>query len=87
MCSRRLWGVAFFVLVAATSSLPPLLPAQTKKVPGDAAQSPSDGPAAKKPDSGSEGLKDALIRKLKEALDAADDIAGQDRDTADQIPA
>ncbi len=84
MCSRRLLGAAFVVLVAA-SIFPPLLPAQAKKVPGDTAKSPSDGPAAKKPDPGNEGLKDALIRKLKEALDAADDITGQDRDAADQV--
>ena len=83
MCSRRRWVFAFVVLVTATSSLPPGLPAQTRKVPGDAAKSPSDSPAAKKSNSDSDGLKDALLREVKEAFDALDGMAGQDSDRED----
>jgi arylsulfatase A-like enzyme len=75
-------GAVFLVLVA-TSIFPPLSLAQAKKVPGEAAKSPSDGPAAKKPDSGSEELKDGLIRELKKAFDAIDGLGDQDPNRED----
>jgi arylsulfatase A len=83
MCSRRRWVLAFVVLVTATLSLPLGLLAQPREVPGDAVQSPSDGPSAKEPASDKDGLKDALLRELKEAFDALDGMAGEDSDRED----
>jgi arylsulfatase A-like enzyme len=84
MWSRSLWVLAFVLIVVSTSGLVPPLSAQTKKAPSGTAKSPSDDPAAKRQAAEGESLKDAFVRKLKEALDGADDLTDEDRDSTNQ---
>lgn len=85
MWSRRVWTVVIVLTIPLTASLWSQLGAQTKKAPSGPAGTPSRGQTAKPPADGDESLKDALVRKLKEALDSADDVADEERDMANQI--
>lgn len=85
MCSRSSWRLIFVLLFVATSGLSAVLSAQTKTAPGAVAQSGVVAPESKQANGDSGTFKDSLVRKLKEALDAADDIGGEERDTANQV--
>jgi len=85
MGSRRVWITVIVLTIILAAGSPTLLFAQTKKAPAGSAGTPSRRPTAKQPAARDEGLQDALVRKLKEALDSADDVTDEDRDTANQI--
>lgn len=85
MWSHRFWMVALVVVVACASDSGRPLFAQTKSGPNQAIQSPSDLPATKPAAEDSEELRDSLVRKVKEALDAAEGVLDRDRDSANQI--
>ncbi len=85
MCSRGGWGRMFVFSFVATWGLSAVLSAQTKTAPGEVDQSGTVASEAKQAVGDSESFKDSLVRKLKEALDAADDIGREDRDTANQV--
>ncbi|NLF71447.1 MAG: sulfatase-like hydrolase/transferase [Candidatus Anammoximicrobium sp.] len=85
MWSRRIWTVVIVVTIAVTAGLWGHLWAQIKKAPSGPGGTPPRSQAERKPGDDEESLKDALVRKLKEALDSADDVADEDRDTADRI--
>lgn len=85
MGSRRIWIFLIVLMIAIAASALAQLSAQTRKAPRSGAGAPSSGQAAKQPTAGDESLKDALVRKLKEALEDADDVTDEDRKTASQI--
>lgn len=81
MWSRGFSIAAIVVMVAWTPEFCCPLFAQAERNPDQATRSPSDRSAAKKPSpEDSEGLRDGLVRKLKEALDAAEGMFDQDQD-------
>lgn len=87
MRSRRVWIMVIVpTIVLAAGSLAPLF-AQAKKAPNSKAGTPSRGSVAEQPADRNGSLQDALVRKLKEALDSAadDEVSDEDRNTANRI--
>lgn len=85
MRSRRIWTISIVLMIALAATLLAQLSAQTKKALRSDAGSPARSQAARQPAGPEESLKDALVRRLKEALDSADEVTDADRKTASQI--
>lgn len=85
MWSRRLLRLACVPIIVSLALLGQFVVGQTPPNAKGVVESPSDRSGAEQAAPTGQTLRDSLTRKLKEALDAAEGITGEDRDTATRI--